>query len=404
MEIKVIKTQQELEAALAEIEQLIDQNPQAGTNEAEYLELLALLVQQYESKAFPIPLPDPVEAIEFRMEQQNLTQRDLVPYIGSRSKVSEVLSRKRPLSLSMVRAISEGLGIPAKLLLQEVDLLENNVEVVWEKFPLREMIKRGYINARPSEARTKGDTLLREFFASAGLQLDMVALMPKKTTYVRSARPMDRYALAAWATRVIIANQKNPPSVEFKPGIVNLDFMREVAQLSQPDNGPTLAIQFLREHGIPVVLEPHLPRTYLDGAAILSDSGRPIIGLTLRQDRMDNFWFCLEHELAHVSRHLGSETKGFYDDLDVGNQNDPREKEADGMAGEALIPEVAWKNSPASGLRSPEAAQDLADQLHIHPAIVAGRIRHHFKSYRELKELVGHGQVRKLFPGIKWED
>ena len=111
---KVIKTQEAYEAALAEIETLIDLNPQAGTPEAEQLELGSLLVEQYESEKFPIGLPDPVEAIEFRMEQQGLTPRDLIPYIGSRSKVSEILSRKRSLTLTMIRALHEGLGIPAE--------------------------------------------------------------------------------------------------------------------------------------------------------------------------------------------------------------------------------------------------------------------------------------------------
>ena len=83
------------------------------------IDLLATLVEVYEEKHFPMESPDPVEAILFRMEQQALKQRDLVPYIGSKSKVSEVLSRKRPLSLNMIRALSEGLGIPAEILVRK---------------------------------------------------------------------------------------------------------------------------------------------------------------------------------------------------------------------------------------------------------------------------------------------
>jgi len=122
MTIKVIKSKSEYETALAAIEDLIDRDPDVGTLEADQLELLTLLVQDYESKTFQRALPDPVDAIQFRMEQENLTQRDLVPYIGSRSKVSEVLSRKRPLTLSMIRALHSNLGIPAKVLLEERDL------------------------------------------------------------------------------------------------------------------------------------------------------------------------------------------------------------------------------------------------------------------------------------------
>ena len=133
---------------------------------------------------------------------------------------------------------------------------------------------------------------------------------------------------------------------------------------------------------------------------------RPVIGLSLRHDRIDNFWFCLMHELAHLSLHLekptGDEPIRFYDDLDVDDQGDPREEEADKLAGEALIPEEEWKNSPASNLRTPQAAQHLARKLRIHPAIVAGRIRHAYKSYRRLNNLVGSGQVRRLFPEATW--
>ena len=119
MKAKVIKTEQEYEEALAEVERLIALDPEPGTPQADNLELLSTLVEHYEIKRFPFDKPDPIDAILFRMEQQGLIQRDLVPYMGSRSKVSEVLARKRTLTLRMVRALSEGLGIPAEILIRE---------------------------------------------------------------------------------------------------------------------------------------------------------------------------------------------------------------------------------------------------------------------------------------------
>ncbi len=116
MKPKVIKTQTDYRAALAHLETLMDAQP--GTPQAEELELFAVLIENYEREHFPIGLPDPVEAIKFRMEQQGLTRKDLARYIGSLSKVSEVLNRKRPLSLAMIRALHLGLGIPAEVLLQ----------------------------------------------------------------------------------------------------------------------------------------------------------------------------------------------------------------------------------------------------------------------------------------------
>lgn len=117
--VKMIKTQIEYEEALNEVESLIDLDPVPGTNEGDQLELLSFLISKYEKDRFSLEYPDPIEAIKFRMEQQNLSPRDLIPYLGSRSKVSEVLNRRRPLSLTMIRALNGGLGIPANVLLQK---------------------------------------------------------------------------------------------------------------------------------------------------------------------------------------------------------------------------------------------------------------------------------------------
>jgi HTH-type transcriptional regulator/antitoxin HigA len=117
MKIRILKNEADYEAALAEIEKLME----GIEPDADRLELLALLVRDYEDKHYPIDMPDAVEAITFRMEQMGLTRKDLERYIGSKSKVSEVLSGKRRLSLSMIRALHEGLGIPAEVLLGRPD-------------------------------------------------------------------------------------------------------------------------------------------------------------------------------------------------------------------------------------------------------------------------------------------
>lgn len=124
MNPKVIKTQADYQAALDYIETLMDAQP--GTRQAEELELFAVLVESYEREHFPIGLPDPVEAIKFRMEQQGLTRKDLERFIGSQSKVSEVLNRKRSLSVAMIRALHTGIDIPAEVLLQATDQLLKN--------------------------------------------------------------------------------------------------------------------------------------------------------------------------------------------------------------------------------------------------------------------------------------
>lgn len=402
MEKKVIKTESDYKAALAAIERLMDLDPDPGTTEAEELELLTLLVQDYEAKRFPVSLPDPVGAIYFRMEQQGLSQRDLIPFLGSRSKVSEVLSGKRSLTLSMIRALHSGLGIPAGVLVKEQGAAlpkENDIE--WERFPLREMVVRGWIDAKLNEVRDNAEELMRKFLAPLGTPNVVVAVC-LKMDHIRSARTMDKYALAAWSLRVLNCAKENQTATEYKPGIVNLEFMSEVARLSWSDQGPLLAQEFLGKHGIQLVIEPHLSRTYLDGAAMMTEDGTPVIGLTIRHDRIDNFWFSLLHELAHVAKHLAKASEAFFDDLDASSGADRREEEADKLAGEALIPQRAWNTSPAKNLRSPESAKHLANKLRIHPAIVAGRMRHEAKNFRILNQTIGLGEVRRHFPNVQW--
>jgi HTH-type transcriptional regulator/antitoxin HigA len=192
------------------------------------------------------------------------------------------------------------------------------------------------------------------------------------------------------------------PAAEYKPNSINMKFMMEVARLSWSESGPRLAQEFLREHGIPLIIEPHLSSTHLDGAAIMYGVERPIIGLTIRHDRIDNFWYCLMHELAHIALHYGRGFTHFFDNLDVKETTDPQELEADQLARRALIPDDEWNKSPAKNLRSPEAAQHLARRLRINPAIVAGRMRRESGSYKILSQMIGQGKVRSCFPEIDW--
>lgn len=121
MDIRPIKTPADYRAALTEIDALMhieDDNP-----EGDKLDVLATLVERYEEKHFPIEAPDPIEAITFIMEQRGLTRQDLEPYIGGRGRVSEVLTRKRGLSIDMIRLLRDGLGIPADVLIGTTPLV-----------------------------------------------------------------------------------------------------------------------------------------------------------------------------------------------------------------------------------------------------------------------------------------
>lgn len=119
MNISPIHTEADYRAALADISALMEADPAAGTPKGDRLDILATLVQAYEARHLPIVAPDPVEAIKFRMEQSGLTVKDLEPIIGRANRVYEVLSRKRPLTLAMIRRLHRSLGIPAEVLIAE---------------------------------------------------------------------------------------------------------------------------------------------------------------------------------------------------------------------------------------------------------------------------------------------
>ncbi len=123
MEIRPIKTETDHKAALEEIERLFNAKP--GTTEADRLEVITTLTEAYEEKHYAIPLPDPIEAILYHMESRGLSRRDLEPFIGSRARVSEVLNRRRPLTMEMIRKLHDGLGISAEVLIQPYTTLKD---------------------------------------------------------------------------------------------------------------------------------------------------------------------------------------------------------------------------------------------------------------------------------------
>jgi len=118
MSIKPIHNETDYDRALERVDELMALNPAMGTTQSDELEVLALLMEKYEEKAWAMSEPDPIEAIKVRMEQMHLKQKDLVPYIGNKSKVSEVLNRKVGLSLTMIYNLAKGLHLPLEVLVQ----------------------------------------------------------------------------------------------------------------------------------------------------------------------------------------------------------------------------------------------------------------------------------------------
>ena len=400
--IKPIRTDEDLEAALARIEEIFDAEP--GTPEDDELGVLLDLVEHYESRHHPIPMPDPISAIRFRMDQANLTPRDLAPFIGSRAKVSEVLAGKRAITMSMARALHQHLGIPADVLLQEpgARLPDAIPGMEFSRFPLKAMAKAGWIeDAR--NLKDHAEELVGALMERAGGRVFAQAPLYRKNDSRRINAKTDDYALRAWCWQVLAqANAQDYPS-DYQAGVVNPELLRQVAQMSVLPDGPVQARDFLVQRGIALEYVPHLPRTHLDGAALKSHEGRPVIGLTLRYDRIDNFWYTLLHELAHVGLHLDdcSCDRGFVDDHNLqsveSGSGDNKEQEADGWAQDALIPPEVWEEDVLMVDPSPMAVIAMASQAGVHPAIVAGRVRYLSGNYRFLSQFVGTGEVRRWF-------
>jgi HTH-type transcriptional regulator/antitoxin HigA len=402
MTTKLIKTQEDYDDALARADTLMDAEP--GTPDGDELEVLAALIEMYEDKAFPIGLPSVADAIKFRMDQMDMRPRDLMPFIGSAARVSEVLAGKRPLTLKMARALHTGLGIPAEILLQDegAELPEEDPALDWSKFPIVAMVKAKWFagfKGTAHDAKDRAEELVRGLFERASPGGLRPALLRQGKGGIRSGAEMDPYALSAWQARVMELAGQKPLASPYQSGTVTEDFIRDAVKLSYFDEGPRLVGDFLGKSGIHFVVLPHLPRTHLDGAAMWAADDKPLVALTLRHDRLDNFWFCLAHELAHVKLHLdGGQSTPIFDDLDLmGDNLDDIEKEADRLALQAQIDEATWRSSGACHTGHPREVRVLAKTLRINPAIVAGRVRHETRNYRALTRFVGLGEVRKHF-------
>ena len=400
--IRPIKSEESDAHALSRVEELMGKD--LSEEERDELEVLAILIERYEEDEFPMDAPTPVDAIKFRMEQMNFSQSDLAPIIGSRAKVSEILSGKRPLTLNMVRALNSHLGIPAEVLIGEGNRLPSEpISIDLDRFPIREMAKRGWIEAGKANLKDRLEEIVRGLITACGGAKAAQPLF-RQGVGSRANAKADAHALQAWCLHVIATARRAGLEGKYAKGAINEVFLRDVAKLSVFDEGPKLAREMLAKSGIALVFASHLPKTYLDGAALTTVDGVPVVGMTVRYDRIDNFWFCLLHELAHLGWHFAGDDPGiFIDDLQLSERgrgpDNEREDQADRLAQDALIPPKMWEDHPARLSPTVRHVLSLAQQASVHPAVVAGRIRHEKRNYRLLSQFVGGGEVSRALGG-----
>ena len=264
-------------------------------------------------------------------------------------------------------------------------------EIVWGQLPYKEMIKRKWFdvprNANPLEK-------VKEYFLHAAGPQFATAYHRKK---MRSGNVPNEYALLAWQARVLERSRDLVAHGEIEEFELDDRWLPKLVSLTMRKDGAKRARQLLAEKGIALVVEQHLPGTYLDGAAMLGDTDCPVIGLTLRYDRLDNFWFVLLHELGHVFLHLFDGLRFDFFDEESASDTDSIEAEADQFALNALITEELWERCLSRFALSEESVRIDAENIGIDPSIIAGRIRKERGDYTILNSLVGQDQVSPQF-------
>jgi HTH-type transcriptional regulator/antitoxin HigA len=272
-----------------------------------------------------------------------------------------------------------------------------------KNYPVKQMYGRGYFPKYSGDWKSHGKD-------RAGLLQDLYRRgsgVRRELAHYRQGggekSKINPHALEAWQQRVLVRAteaKRNLPAYDREA--LDETFLRWLAGLSVLPNGPRLACDALEDKGIAVIIEPHLDQTHLDGAAMLGTDDRPVIGLTLRHDRLDNFWFTLFHELGHVLKHLSPENPVMLDvDIDR-KKTGVTETEADRFALDTLIPPGAWSEQVLH-LHFAAEIRAAAKRLCVHPAVIAGRLRREANDYRIHRTLVGYNQLRTLF-GISEEN
>ena len=399
LEPRIIKTDEQYRRFLSEVEALAAEDPESDSAQGARLELLAKLVEDYEKVTFPFEKPDPIDAVLFRMEQKGLRQKDIAEMLGGKNRASEVLARKRPLTLPMIRSLNEHLDIPAGLLIREPagSYGSPEVDVAHTAVPAREILKRNWVSSVDDL-----NEWVRRALAPAGSPAYL------KHTLTAGATPStNRTKIWLWLARVReIAESRSHLYGRYSRESLNEEALGYLGRLSWMERGPQLAREFLEERGVAFVIEPQFKGSGLDGAALLSRNGAPVIAMTLRHNRLDNFWFTLLHECVHATRHLNVGGLQAIADLEIERSDNDAgdiEKEANTVAAELLLPRGVWRRSEAYLNPTTEAIHELAGKLQINPAIVAGRLRFERNDYKAFARLIGNGQVRRAFPDVSWE-
>jgi HTH-type transcriptional regulator/antitoxin HigA len=340
----------------------------------------------------------PVILIHARIAR-GMSQKDLADFLGVKEQQIQRYEAERYRSASLERLVEIADALNVKISergeLQGDGQLKNVDPTIWKSFPVAEMYKRGWFEdfqGSLTEARKSAAELVPHFFHSANAYWSPTALHRKS---VRSNGVVHEAAIAAWEARVLTVADRQPPTISFNRDYATADWVSSLVHLSAQPDGPKRAVGHLRSIGIVLVIEAHLPGTLLDGAAIRSALKTAIVAMTLRHDRLDNFWFTLLHEVAHLALHIDCDhLSAIFDDNDS-PASSSIEDEADKFAQEALLPIEKWDACISRFTRTERAVLADAKRFRISPSIIAGRIRREAGDFTLLRSLVGAGEPRR---------
>lgn len=351
-----------------------------------------------EVKRRPARLVKPGDILREELEERGWTQSDFAGILGKPYQaVSEIINGKKEITPDTALRIADALGTSPELWLNlessyrlglakeaQTDSPVSRRATLYNAVPLKELVKNGWI-----EYKENVDELEQQIISFLGIenlgQMKQVAVR-FRASQVRSPRPE---SLVCWLRRAEIlasaASAKSYASDNLAKGVSRLTtFSRSVGQRE-------LVMRHLAELGVRLVIVPHLEKTYVDGAAFWLGKESPVVALSMRFDRADNFWFTLMHELAHILMHSAYGTKSFVDVELEKASTDQYENQANNQARDWLIPPDAYEQflSRCRGRFSKQHVLDFAYELGISPGIVVGRL--HFDGhvpYKNMRPLI----------------
>jgi HTH-type transcriptional regulator/antitoxin HigA len=319
------------------------------------------------------------------MTAQQIQRYEATNYMGAS------LSRLIEVSGVLEITITESWGGKGDASNDAVFVWQDLDAVDWGMFPVKEMIKKKWVDL---EHRLSPLEAVKNYFTAAAGPQFATAMHRKK---FHGGNKPNEYSLLAWQARILERAREECESGLVSEFEFDDSWLKDLVNLSCEEAAPIMAKELLASKGIVLVIEEHLLGTYLDGAAMLLETGNPVIGLTLRHDRLDNFWFVLFHELGHIFLHLFESLDLDFFDEEGGDGNDDIEREADNFSLNSLLPQDQWDLCLSRFNMTNDAVLADANTFNVHPSIVAGRIRKERNNYTLFNDLIGQGHVRRCF-------